>query len=122
MVCLTMVFFFIRCYKEPTYEVLVKCYYSVNGVEKGDPVPWCRIDIGDENRVSPLGNFADPNQLRKEVFTDANGQYKTTFRYEALLDVRAEAVDIDSIKYFGRGEVKLIPNEVATLEILLVKE
>ena len=131
LICLVIVLLCTKCYKEPTYEVLIKCYYSTNEFEKGDPVPECTINIGKEG-------FAD--WAIKEGKTDATGQYKATFRYEALLEVRGKLEDIElryvinpatgdtldvseyHIMYFGKGNVKLIPNEVATLELLLVKE
>ena len=136
MICFIVVILFGKCYKEPTYEALIKCYYSENGVDKGAPAPGCIINIGDKDAYLVYPNWVSDTMLRKDVIADATGQYKTTFRYEALLEVRAK---IDSIRmeyveeadtsyfkevpvpYFGKGKLKLVQNEVTTLEVLLIK-
>ena len=119
IVCLIVAIFCTKCYNDPTYEAVINCYYSSNN-EKGEPVSDCLITIGNDD-------FAD--FAIREDFTDGMGQYKTTFRYEAFFEVKAqkeeiEYIDGDSIpvKYVGEGKLKLIPNEVATLDILLTKE
>jgi hypothetical protein len=128
---------FIKCYKEPTYEAVINCYYSTNGITKGEPVPGCLISIGDKySYVLKPVDSVNLSMLRDSVWTDANGQYKTTFPYEAFLEVRAKKELIDtvftvtsegdtvfpSIIYSGKGKIKLLPNEVATIDILLVRE
>ena len=136
--CLTIAVLLTRCYKDPVYEAIVTCYYSVDGVEKGEPVEGCIINIGDENFYKP-GFVANLEMMRDSVIADANGQYKTKFPYEGLLKVLARIeqkkieYDIDetgdtlsvneiSIIHLGKGELRLLPNEVATLDVLLVKQ
>ena len=131
--CLVIAILLVKCYKEPTYQAVINCYYSTNGIEKGAPVPFCILEIGEED----YAEFAT-----RDTIADATGQYKTTFLYEALLEVRARVdsilmvpvFEIDEegdtiagfdkilIPYAGKGKLKLLPNEEAALEILLIRE
>ena len=138
MICVGVAILFLKCYKEPTYEAVINCYYSTNGVDKGEPVPECIVYIGDISSylLKPMPDSANVKMLRDSVFANANGQYKTTFPYEAFLEVKAikhlkdtvYEVNADgdtilpTIIYSGKGKIKLLPHEVATLDVLLVKE
>ena len=133
IMCLLVAILFVNCYKEPTYKAIINCYYSTNGIDKGAPVPFCLIDIGEID----YADFAT-----RDTIADANGQYKTTFLLEALLEVRAKidsillepVFEIDdegdtittyneiTIPYSGKGKLKLEENQEIILDVLLIKE
>jgi len=131
IVCLVMAVLFVRCYEDPTYEAIINCYYSTNGMDKGDPVEGCTINIGRDG----YAEFA----IVRDGITDAAGQFKATFRYEALLTVEGRLDDTElqpivtpggdtigyneiKVMHTGKGEVRLLPNEEATLDLLLLRE
>ena len=130
MICLFIALLFTRCYEEPNYEALITCYYSSNGIEKDSIFEGCTINIGRDG----YADFAV-----REGISNSAGQYKANFRYEAILGVRGsfetielipvispegDTLDYDEFPliYFGKGELKLIQDETATLDLLLIKE
>lgn len=106
-----------QCKKETICKVRIECRYSENGIDTGLAIPNCFVEIGKINYAA----FAKDTG-RTNIF----GVYETEFQYEALLDIAASHVYIDSnlyeTEYKGIGQVKLIPGETVTKVILLTPQ
>lgn len=116
VVCLT------GCDKEITYKVRITCCYSETGIDTGDVVSDCYVNIGEEN-------YAD--YAKASGVTNENGIFEHQFMHEALLTVRAhrdttyvgeDGVENSMTTHVGIGQVKLLPNEVVEQTILLMRQ
>lgn len=118
---------FTQCYKEPIYPAVVQCFYVDEDGEKIGVAKNCYVKIGREE----YGDFAI-----REGATDANGVYKTTFDYQAILDVicyidltELTVTSDDSLGrdyyeliteyWYAANVLKLQPDQEVTLELLL---
>lgn len=111
---LVIILCFAGCTKEITYKIKIKCCYSETGIDTGAVVPGTYIKIGKDN-------YADFAQA--EGYTDANGEFEYTFKYEALLDVTASFGDtITGNNYYGSGQIKLLPDELVEETILMMRQ
>ncbi|MBP5400409.1 MAG: hypothetical protein J6Y35_02135 [Bacteroidales bacterium] len=122
----TLLVVFSQCKKEPVCELVLRVHTTTTGVDTAGPLPRAFVRIGLED------NYAD--FAKAEGYTDENGVFTHTFKYEALLDVMITydstyytyyTVDdhLDSVyhhdAYYGTGRVKLIPDETVD-QIILV--
>ena len=114
---IVLLFFASQCKKDTICKVRIVCNYSENGIDTGNLVEDCFVEIGKDN----YADFAQDTG-RTNVF----GVYETEFQYEALLDVFATSVFVDSNmnerNYQGSGQVKLIPGETVEKVILLMPQ
>ena len=122
----TLLIAFTQCKKEPVCELVLRVHTTTTGVDTAGPLPRAFVRIGLED------NYAD--FAKAEGYTDDNGVFMHTFKYEALLDVMITydstyytyfTVDdhLDSVyhhdAYYGTGRVKLVPDETVD-QIILV--
>jgi hypothetical protein len=114
---IVLLFFASQCKKDTICKVRIICNYSENGIDTGDLVKNCFVEIGKDN----YADFAQDTGR-----TNALGVYETEFQYEALLDVSATSIVIDTnmneTDYLGSGQVKLIPGETVEKVILLMPQ
>ena len=114
----TLLAVFNQCKKEPVCELVLRIHTTNTGVDTAAALPGAYVLVGLED------NYAD--FAKAEGYTDANGVFTHTFKYEALLDV---VVTYDSSYYidevyhhdafYGTGRVKLIPDETVEQVILV---
>lgn len=122
----TLLVAFTQCKKEPVCELVLRVHTTTTGADTADALPMAYVRIGLED------NYAD--FAKAEGYTDANGVFTHTFKYEALLDVIVTydstyytyyTVEdhLDSVyhhdAYYGTGRVKLIPDETVDQLILV---
>lgn len=122
----TLLLAFTQCKKEPVCELVLRVHTTTTGIDTAAPLPMAYVRIGLED------NYAD--FAKAEGYTDANGVFTHTFKYEALLDVVITydstyytyfTVDdrLDSVyhhdAYYGTGRVKLVPDETVDQVILV---
>lgn len=122
----TLLAVFSQCKKEPVCELVLRVHTTTTGVDTAAALPRAYVRIGLED------NYAD--FAKAEGYTDQNGVFTYTFKYEALLDVIVTydstyytyyTVDdhLDSVyhhdSYYGTGRVKLIPDETVDQVILV---
>ena len=108
---------FTQC-KEPVCDLVLHVHKTTTGIDTADALPNCLVNVGLED------NYAD--FAKAEGYTDQNGVFTHTFKYEALLDVMAvydntwvDTNDIQHRDYFvGTGRVKLEPGETVEQYIL----
>jgi len=114
---IVLLFFSSQCKKDTICKVRIICNYSENGIDTGDLVENCFVEIGKDN----YADFA-----RDTGRTNSSGVYETKFKYEALLDITASSIFIDTnmneTDYLGSGQVKLIPGETVEKVILLMPQ
>ncbi|MBP5557806.1 MAG: hypothetical protein J6X65_08905 [Bacteroidales bacterium] len=109
---------FTQCKKEPVCDLVLHVHKTTTGIDTADALPHCLVNVGLED------NYAD--FAKAEGYTDQNGVFTHTFKYEALLDVMAvydstwvDTNDIQHRDYFvGTGRVKLEPGETVEQYIL----
>ena len=122
----TLLVVFAQCKKEPVCDLILRVHTTTTGIDTAGPLPMAYVRIGLED------NYAD--FAKAEGYTDENGVFAYTFKYEALLDVLITydstyytyyTVDdhLDSVyhhdKFYGTGRVKLIPDETVDQVILV---
>ena len=124
----TLLVAFTQCKKEPVCELVLHIHTTNTGVDTADALPRAFVRIGLED------NYAD--FAKAEGYTDENGVFTHTFKYEALLDVIVtydstyysyytigDDNHLDSVyhqdSYYGTGRVKLIPDETVEQVILV---
>ena len=109
-----------QCKKEPVCELVLRVHTTTTGVDTAAPLPMAHVRVGLED------NYAD--FAKAEGYTDANGVFTYTFKYEALLDVEVtydSTYYIDEVyyhdAYYGTGRVKLVPDETVDQVILVTR-
>lgn len=114
----TLLVAFSQCKKEPVCELVLRVHTTTTGIDTAAPLPKAYVRIGLED------NYAD--FAKAEGYTDENGVFTHTFKYEALLDVVVtydSTYYIDEVYYhdafYGTGRVKLIPDETVDQVILV---
>ena len=112
------VILFSQCKKETDCKVRIICKYSETGIDTGKIVPGCTVKLGKED-------FAD--YAKAEGKCDINGVYETAFQYQAILEINANYVIVDSLteevdEFTGRGEIKLMPGETVEKVVLLIRQ
>ena len=118
LAALCFVTLFTQCKKEPVCDLVLHVHKTTTGIDTADALPNCFVRIGLED------NYAD--FAKAEGYTDKNGVFTHTFKYEALLDVEAvydnTYTDENNIEhrdyYIGTGRVKLEPGEAVEQYIL----
>lgn len=108
-----------QCKKEPVCEAIIHVHKTLTGLDTADAVPNCYVTIGQDDSYA---EFA-----KAEGYTDANGIFSHTFRYEALLDVVATYsntyVNENNQEIYehgtGANRIKLVPGEVAEIVVLI---
>ncbi len=118
LAALCLVTLFTQCKKEPVCDLVLHVHKTTTGIDTADALPHCLVNVGLED------NYAD--FAKAEGYTDQNGVFTHTFKYEALLDVMAvydstwvDTNDIQHRDYFvGTGRVKLEPGETVEQYIL----
>lgn len=116
-----------QCKKEPVCDLVLRVHKTTMGIDTADALPRAFVRIGLED------NYAD--FAKAEGYTDENGVFTHTFKYEALLDViitydttyytyyNVDEETIDSVyhheAYYGTGRVKLVPDETVDQVILV---
>lgn len=118
LAAICLVTLFTQCKKEPVCDLVLHVHKTTTGIDTADALPHCLVNVGLED------NYAD--FAKAEGYTDQNGVFTHTFRYEALLDVMAVYdstwVDDDDVShrdyYVGTGRVKLEPGETVEQYIL----
>ncbi|MBQ4356288.1 MAG: hypothetical protein II757_06475 [Bacteroidales bacterium] len=116
-----LIVLFAQCKKEPVCDLVLHVHKTTTGIDTADAVQNCLVRIGLED------NYAD--FAKAEGYTDKNGVFTHTFRYEALLDVQAvydytytDENDVVHRDYFvGTGRVKLEPGETVEQYILVTE-
>lgn len=114
----TLLVAFTQCKKEPVCELVLRVHTSTTGADTAAPLPGAYVRIGLED------NYAD--FAKAEGYTDKNGVFTHTFKYEAVLDVIVSydtTYYVDEVyhrdAYYGTGRVKLVPDETVD-QVLLV--
>lgn len=114
----TLLVTFTQCKKEPVCELVLRVHTTTTGVDTAGPLAGAYVRIGLED------NYAD--FAKAEGYTDKNGVFTHTFKYEALLDVVVSydsTYYIDDVpireQYYGAGRVKLVPDETVDQVILV---
>ena len=114
----TLLAVFNQCKKEPVCELVLRIHTTNTGVDTAAALLGAYVRVGLED------NYAD--FAKAEGYTDANGVFTHTFKYEALLDVVVtydSSYYIDEVYYhdafYGTGRVKLIPDETVDQVILV---
>ena len=114
----TLLVTFTQCKKEPVCELVLRVHTTTTGVDTAGPLAGAYVRIGLED------NYAD--FAKAEGYTDKNGVFTHTFKYEALLDVVVSydsTYYIDDVpireQYYGAGRVKLGPDETVDQVILV---
>ncbi len=110
---------FVQCKKEPVCDLVLHVHKTMTGIDTAEALPRAYVTIGQED------NYAE--FAKAEGYTDQNGIFTHTFKYESLLDVSVvydstwvDTNDIIHRDYFiGTGRVKLEPGEVAEPYILV---
>ena len=114
---IVLLFFSSQCKKDTICKVRIICNYSENGIDTGDLVENCFVEIGKDNYADFAKDTGRTNSL---------GVYETQFQYEALLDVFATSVftdeNMNERTYEGSGQIKLIPGETVEKVILLMPQ
>ena len=126
----TLLVVFTQCKKEPVCELVLRVHTTTTGVDTAGPLPMAYVRVGLED------NYAD--FAKAEGYTDQNGVFTHTFKYEALLDVivtydstyytyftvgEGDNAHLDSTyhhdAFYGTGRVKLVPDETVDQLILV---
>ena len=126
----TLLVVFAQCKKESVCELVLRVHTTTTGIDTAGPLPRAYVRVGLED------NYAD--FAKAEGYTDANGVFAHTFKYEALLDVvitydstyytyftvgEGNDAYLDSVyhhdAFYGTGRVKLIPDETVDQLILV---
>ncbi|MCQ2263837.1 MAG: hypothetical protein MJZ70_06090 [Bacteroidales bacterium] len=118
LLAVCLVALFSQCKKEPVCDLVLRVHKTTTGIDTADAIPHCFVRVGLED------NYAD--FAKAEGYTDQNGVFTHTFRYEALLDVQAvldttytDTNNVAHHDYFvGSGRVKLEPGETVEQYIL----
>ncbi len=101
---LPMFFLLITCKKDRT------CYATINVKKQADTsqvVAGATVIIGKNYYVEQTGT------------TDGAGQFKTSFKNEAILNIEAYLIDgVDTLLY-GTGTIKLKPGETVEESVLV---
>lgn len=119
-----LIMIFSQCKKETDCKVRVISRFSETGIDTGARVPGSFVKLGKPD-------FAEFAQA--EGYSNSSGEFETTFRYEALLEINAKATIFDTIfsgidttlipiDYVARGEVKLVPGETVEKTVLLIRQ
>lgn len=111
--------FCVQCKKEPVCELILRIHKTNTGIDTADVLPNAYVRVGLED------NYAD--FAKAEGYTDKNGVFTHTFKYEALLEVAvtydSTYFNSDSVMvrdyYLGSGRVKLEPGETVDQVILV---
>ena len=111
--------FCVQCKKEPVCELVLRVHKTNTGIDTADVLPNAYVRVGLED------NYAD--FAKAEGYTDKNGVFTHTFKYEALLEVAgtydSTYFNSDSVMvrdyYLGSGRVKLEPGETVDQVILV---
>ncbi|MBO4646307.1 MAG: hypothetical protein J5642_07325 [Bacteroidales bacterium] len=128
LVATALLLCFTQCKKEPVCDMVLHVHKTVTGLDTADALHHCFVQVGLED------NYAD--FAKAEGYTDQNGVFTHTFKYEALLDISAvydstyyvynydenhEVTDSTLVRdYFvGSGRVKLEPGETVEQYILV---
>ncbi|MDR1758336.1 MAG: hypothetical protein LBR51_05210 [Bacteroidales bacterium] len=108
---------FVRCEKDTTCKLRVKCYFSKTGIDTGAAAAGCHVNIGKTEFAA---------YAQDSGYCDAMGIFETSFPLEAVLGIEAqlETTDVDNnvVFYAGKGEATLIPGETVEKVILLVPQ
>ena len=111
--------FCVQCKKEPVCELVLRVHKTNTGIDTADVLPNAYVRVGLED------NYAD--FAKAEGYTDKNGVFTHTFKYETLLEVAvtydSTYFNSDSVMvrdyYLGSGRVKLEPGETVDQVILV---
>ncbi len=118
----TLLIAFTQCKKEPVCELVLRVHTSTTGIDTAAALPGAFVRIGLNE------NYAD--FAKTEGYTDQNGVFTHTFKYEAMLDVEISYDSTYTVEeqgtsvthhdvYYGTGRVKLVPDETVDQVILV---
>lgn len=117
---IVLLFLFTTCEKDTTCKARIICRYTTTGLDTLDVVDSVLVVIGKPT----FAEFAQDSGI-----TNMNGEYETSFKYEALLDINAYVTKKDSvdgveveIDYVGKNEIKLVPGETVEKVVLMMPQ
>jgi len=112
----------VSCKKDRSCGTLIRVYYSENGQDAEEPAANALVQIGTN------ANYAD--FAKAEGYTDGEGVFEWTFKYEASLDILVtttrpyfvnDSTMVD-MPYKGTSQVKLEPGETVEVTVLVLPE
>ena len=117
--CIIIGLIFSQCKKDTDCKVRIICKHALSDdttdLLAGLPIPGCEVIFGKPD----YADFATDTGI-----CNLKGVYETSFQYESILELNAnhyieDTVTFETIHYFVKDEVKLIPGETVEKIIYL---
>ncbi|MBP5710805.1 MAG: hypothetical protein J6W84_07515 [Bacteroidales bacterium] len=112
----------VACKKDTSCGALIRVYFSENGQDAEEPATDALVQIGTN------ANYAE--FAKAEGYTNSDGIFEWTFKYEASLDIVVtttrpffinDSTMVD-MPYKGTSQVKLEPGETVEVTVLVLPE